>query len=85
MAIGHGVFGVTNAAQVLADVPAAAKSVNILNPLGNPTVYVGGAGVTTATGRPIYAGDSLTIDTDAADEDVYIVSTENCNVRWLTV
>lgn len=51
---------------------------------GAATVYIGGAGVTTATGFPIAAGASMGFDLRSATDEVYgIVASGTVEVRVL--
>ena len=55
----------------------ACKHVDIMAAVANTgIIYVGGSGVTTATGIALYAGDVYSIDIDDL-KDVYVIATVN--------
>ena len=55
----------------------ACKHVDIMAAVANTgIIYVGGSGVTTATGIALYAGDVYSIDIDDLN-DVYVIATVN--------
>jgi len=55
----------------------ACKHVDIMAAVANTgIIYVGGSGVTTATGIALYAGDVYSIDIDDLN-DVYVIATED--------
>ncbi len=59
------------------------RSAIVKNPSGGATVYLGGAGVTTATGFPLAAGESVSVDTIASDDLYGIVASLTQNVNLL--
>ena len=53
------------------------KHVDIMAAIGNTgIIYVGGAGVTAATGIALYAGDVYSINIDDVD-DIYVLASED--------
>ena len=55
----------------------ACKHVDIMAAVANTgIIYVGGSGVTTATGIALYAGDVYSLDIDDLN-DVYVIATVN--------
>jgi len=67
---------VGTSAEVLA-ASTACKHVDIMAAVANTgIIYVGGSGVTAATGIALYAGDVYSIDIDNLN-DVYVVATVN--------
>ena len=55
----------------------ACKHVDIMAAVANTgIIYVGGSGVTTATGIALYAGDVYSLDIDNLN-DVYVIATVN--------
>lgn len=56
----------STAAGVAAAARAGRRSVTVKNTDTSITVYLGGSGVTTGTGLPLLAGESITLETAAA-------------------
>jgi len=55
----------------------ACKHVDIMAAIANiGIIYVGGSGVTAATGIALYAGDVYSLDIDDID-DIYVLASEN--------
>lgn len=70
------------ATKIPASIAAGRASIILFNS-GSYTVYLGGSGVTTATGFPLEPGDSLPIDV-GDDIDIYGISvTGTSEVRTL--
>lgn len=84
----HGTFTIPAAGSQPAQLdstPQGAGSVLLYNPTGNSTVYIGGsdgtAALSSTTGIPIAAGQSLSIDL-ADTGSIYVVGTENNVIRF---
>ena len=62
----------------------ACKHVDIMASVANTgIIYVGGSGVTTATGIALYAGDVYSLDIDDLN-DVYVIASVNGeDVQWV--
>ena len=75
--IGHGSnTDVGTSAEVLASTQAC-KHIDIMAAIANTgIIYVGGSGVTAATGIGLYAGDVYSVDIDNVN-DVYVVASVN--------
>ena len=75
--IGHGSnTDVGTSAEVLASTQAC-KHIDIMAAIANSgIIYVGGSGVTAATGIGLYAGDVYSVDIDNVN-DVYVVASVN--------
>lgn len=72
---------VTTTATLIDTSLATGREAALLRNNGAVTVYLGGSGVTTSTGFPLAAGESLTLPRGAS---VYgIVASGTCNVRSL--
>jgi hypothetical protein len=80
MTISTQIVAVTSSAQLVAGLAPAriAASVEVYN-LGSTTVYVGGASVTTANGRPILAGNAFTCDLASSDQ-MYVIAASTGSV-----
>lgn len=52
------------------DTGAKSGSFAVAN-VGAATIYIGGSGVTTATGFPIAAGESMSFDLRSATDEIY--------------
>tara|TARA_R100000808_G_C2143069_1_gene150822 strand:- start:602 stop:1009 length:408 start_codon:yes stop_codon:yes gene_type:complete len=82
--IGHGSnTDVGTSAEVLTS-STACKHVDIMAATANVgIIYVGGSGVTAATGIALYAGDVYSLDIDDLN-DVYVVASVNGeDVQWV--
>ena len=82
--IGHGSnTDVGTSAEVLTS-STACKHVDIMAATANTgIIYVGGSGVTTATGIALYAGDVYSLDIDDLN-DVYVIASVNGeDVQWV--
>ena len=82
--IGHGSnTDVGTSAEVLTS-STACKHVDIMAATANTgIIYVGGSGVTAATGIALYAGDVYSLDIDDLN-DVYVVASVNGeDVQWV--
>ena len=82
--IGHGSnTDVGTSAEVLTS-STACKHVDIMAATANTgIIYVGGSGVTTATGIALYAGDVYSLDIDDLN-DVYVLASVNGeDVQWV--
>ena len=82
--IGHGSnTDVGTSAEVLTS-STACKHVDIMAATTNTgIIYVGGSGVTAATGIALYAGDVYSLDIDDLN-DVYVVASVNGeDVQWV--
>ena len=82
--IGHGSnTDVGTSAEVLTS-STACKHVDIMAATGNTgIIYVGGSGVTSATGIALYAGDVYSLDIDDLN-DVYVLASVNGeDVQWV--
>lgn len=80
------VFAVTAAAQRIVDADSRPRSAEIVNPPGSTfAVYVGGADVTVANGRPIAIGEAWSVDLQGEDDDIYIIGDGATNVRLVLV
>jgi hypothetical protein len=49
---------------------------------GEPTIFLGGSGITTATGYPLAAGQEKVVDVTPTD-DVFAISTADADVALL--
>jgi hypothetical protein len=88
LAFDSATFNVTVAAQLFHNAGDQAVSLELYNPPGNPIVYVGPATVTVAgatKGRPVEAGDSISLDLSGSDDDVYVIGDGVCVVHKTTV
>ena len=82
--IGHGSnTDVGTSAEVLTS-STACKHVDIMAATANTgIIYVGGSGVTAATGIALYAGDVYSLDIDDLN-DVYVIASVNGeDVQWV--
>jgi hypothetical protein len=70
-------FNTNNKIQIVDASGDACKHVDIMAAVANiGIIYVGGNGVTVATGVALYAGDVYSIDIDNLN-DVYVIATED--------
>lgn len=70
-------FDVTDEPLAIFEAVDGVMSGEIFNPDGNPTIYVGPSDVSVAgatRGRPVYAGDSFSVDLRSSDSDVYVIA-----------
>jgi len=88
--IGHSTIGHGNntavsdtTAEVLTT-STACKHIDIMAAIANTgIIYVGGSGVTAATGVALYAGDVYSVDMDNLN-DVYVISSvDGEDVQWV--
>jgi hypothetical protein len=84
MSISHGIVSVTTAATALnasLDGGKDGSTISIQNPTGGATVYIGGAGVTTASyGFLLTAGTTFTVELNQGETLFGIVASSTQNV-----
>jgi hypothetical protein len=84
-AITQGTLVTSNVAAALA-ASAACKYVSVTNPSSNTdTVYVGGAGVTTANGYELLPGESVGIEIDDIAKVFVIAGSNTPTVRYMAL
>ena len=83
--IGHGNnTAVSNSTAEVLTTSTACKHIDIMAAIANTgIIYVGGSGVTAATGIALYAGDVYSVDMDDLN-DVYVISSvDGEDVQWV--
>ena len=83
--IGHGSnTAVSNTTAEVLTTSTACKHIDIMAAIANTgIIYVGGSGVTAATGIALYAGDVYSVDIDNIN-DVYVLSSvDGEDVQWV--
>ena len=83
--IGHGNnTAVSNSTAEVLTTSTACKHIDIMAAIANTgIIYVGGSGVTAATGIALYAGDVYSVDIDNIN-DVYVLSSvDGEDVQWV--
>ena len=83
--IGHGSnTAVSNTTAEVLTTSTACKHIDIMAAIANTgIIYVGGSGVTAATGIALYAGDVYSVDMDDLN-DVYVISSvDGEDVQWV--
>ena len=83
--IGHGNnTAVSNSTAEVLTTSTACKHIDIMAAIANTgIIYVGGNGVTAATGVALYAGDVYSVDMDNLN-DVYVISSvDGEDVQWV--
>jgi len=87
VAISHGIVSVTTAATALnasLDGGKDGSTISVQNPTGGATVYIGGAGVTTASyGFVLLAGTTFTIELNQGETLFGIVASSTQSVAVL--
>jgi hypothetical protein len=83
---GHGTASATAAPLVTAaNAHKAYRFVRVRAlPTNTGSVYVGPAGVSTVTGYPLAAGESVEIPVNSPAK-VYVVSSDSCEFEWLAI
>ena len=83
--IGHGNnTAVSDTTAEVLTTSTACKHIDIMAAIANTgIIYVGGSGVTAATGIALYAGDVYSVDIDDLN-DVYVISSvDGEDVQWV--
>ena len=83
--IGHGNnTAVSDSTAEVLTTSTACKHIDIMAAIANTgIIYVGGSGVTAATGIALYAGDVYSVDMDDLN-DVYVISSvDGEDVQWV--
>ena len=83
--IGHGSnTAVSDTTAEVLTTSTACKHIDIMAAIANTgIIYVGGSGVTAATGVALYAGDVYSVDMDNLN-DVYVISSvDGEDVQWV--
>jgi len=83
--IGHGNnTAVSNSTAEVLTTSTPCKHIDIMAAIANTgIIYVGGSGVTAATGVALYAGDVYSVDMDNLN-DVYVISSvDGEDVQWV--
>ena len=83
--IGHGSnTAVSDTTAEVLTTSTACKHIDIMAAIANTgIIYVGGSGVTAATGIALYAGDVYSVDIDNIN-DVYVISSvDGEDVQWV--
>ena len=83
--IGHGNnTAVSNSTAEVLTTSTACKHIDIMGAIANTgIIYVGGSGVTAATGIALYAGDVYSVDIDSAGDVFVISSVDGEDVQWV--